>query len=233
MKKILAGVLGLVVGLSLGLIYGHMQLAGEEKAHQTKLKEMSQRVSQAQRKFAEERNLQTSLEDEKQAVQSQLDALQKEKDRAILENKQLKGKVDLLDAVNARAASLDKKVASLETRASSLDEKNTQLSDRLAKVEGERTGLDQRQKQTFQTLQEREKELKQLTVDSQRKYDQCADHNARLYVIAQELIRKYESKGVVGSLLEKEPITQIKKVELEKLKQDYKDKIDQQKLQTK
>ncbi len=100
-------------------------------------------------------------------------------------------------------------------------------------MEADRTALDQKQRQTFQTLQEREKELKQLTADSQRKYDQCAEHNARLYMIADELIHKYENKGVVSSLLEKEPFTQIKKVELEKLVQDYKDKIDQQKLKTK
>jgi hypothetical protein len=37
----------------------------------------------------------------------------------------------------------------------------------------------------------------------------------------------------MGTLMEKEPFTQIKKVELENLVQAYKDKIDEQKLQTK
>ena len=157
---------------------------------------MNQRLSQAQRKFVEERTLQTSLEDEKQAVQSQLDALQKEKDRLLAENKQLKSKADTLERI--RHLRCEKKAASLETRAASLDAKNS-AALRASHQGRRRIVLPSigSQKQTFQTLQEREKELKQLTVDSRRKYDQCAEHNARLYTIAEELIRKYESKGVV------------------------------------
>jgi len=230
MKKLIIGALGIVIGLCLGLIYGHIQLGDAAKAYQAKVKEMNQRLSQTQRKFVEERNLETSLEDEKQGVQSQLDTAGKEKERILAENRELKTKEAESEL---KASSLDKKVVSLEARVSSLDEKNSQLSERLAKIEAERSALDQKQKQTFQTLQEREKELKQLTVESQRKYDTCADQNARLYGIAKDLLNKYEHKGVVGSLLEKEPITQIKKVELEKIGQDYKDRIEQQKLQSK
>jgi len=229
-KKILIGALGIVIGLILGLAYGHMQLASEQKVCQAKLKEMSQRLSQAQRKVAEGRNAEESLEDTNQAMQTQVDALSKEKERLSSENKDLKSKVDASDT---KASSLEKQVASLEARASSLDGKSSQLSERLAKVEADKTALDEKQKKTFQTLQEREKELKQLTIDSQAKYDRCAEHNARLCVIAEDLLHKYQTKGVMGSLFEKEPVTQIKKVELEKITQDYKDRIDREKLQAK
>lgn len=230
MKKLFLGILGVVVGLSLGLAYGHMQLNGQEKAYQARLKEMNRRLSQSQRKYIEERNLHTSLEDDKQAAQSRLDALQKEKETLVAQNREIKSKAD---AMEVRAVSLDKKAASLETRATSLDSKNAQLSERLAKTEADRAALDRKQQQTFQTLQEREKELKQLTTDSHKRYEQCAEHNARLYSIADELVRRYESKGVVKTLLSKEPFTQIKKVEIEKLVQDYRDKIDQQKMGSK
>jgi chromosome segregation ATPase len=222
-QKVLVGALGIVVGLLLGLAYGHMELSGEQRAHQAKLREMSQRLSSAQRRYVEERTLHTTLEDEQQAVQTQLDTLQKEKERLLSENRQLESRAAALEV---KASSLDKKVISLEARAASSDTKNGQLSERLAKGEADRAALDQRQRQTFQTLQDREKELKQAS----RKYDECAEHNARLYTIADDLIRKYESKGVVATLLTKEPFTQIKRVELEKLVQDYKDKIDQQKI---
>ncbi len=229
-KKVIIGALGMVVGLSLGLIYGHVQLNNELKAHQTKLKEMSQRLSLTQRKFMEERTLHTSLEDDKQAIQTQLDTLQKEKEHLTSENKDLKAKVVALEP---QVSSLDKKVAALETKSSSLDMRNTQLTERLAKVEADRTALDRKEHQTFQSLQEREKELKQLTTDSRTQYDRCAADNARLYTIAQEVIHQYEKKGVVKSLLTSEPFTQIKKVELEKLVQGYKDKVEQQKLESK
>jgi chromosome segregation ATPase len=226
-KKVLIGTAGLLVGFILGLTYSHIQLANEQKAHQAKLKEMTQRLSLTQRKFVEERTLQTSLEDDKQAIQTQLDALTKEKEHLTTENKDLKSKVATLEP---QVPALEKKVASLETRASSLDAKNTQLTERLAKTEADRAALDKKEHQTSQSLQEREKELKQLTVDSRTQYDRCAAHNARLYTIAEEVIHQYEKKGVVKSLLTSEPFTQIKKVELEKLVQDYKDQIEQQKL---
>ena len=229
-KKVIIGSLGLLVGLSLGLVYSHIQLNAESKAHQAKLKEVTQRLSLTQRKFMEERTLHTSLEDDKQAIQTQLDSLQKEKEHLTSEDKDLKSKVAILEP---QVTSLEKKVVSLETRASSLDTKNTQLSERLAKTEADRAALDRKEHQTFQSLQEREKELKQLTTDSRTRYDQCAAHNARLYTIAEEVIHQYEKKGVVKSLLTSEPFTQIKKVELEKLVQDYKDKVEQQKLESK
>jgi chromosome segregation ATPase len=229
-KKILIGVAGIVIGLAIGFMYGHMQLAGTEKVYAAKLKEMNQRLSQAQRKFVEERTQHTSLEDDKQAVQSQLEALQKEKESLAAQNREFKAKIETTEA---RAASLDKKIPPLEARATSLDSKNAQLSERLAKVEAERAALDRKQQQTFQTLQEREKELRQTSADSRKQYEQCAEHNARLYTIADELVRQYEGKGVMKTLLTKEPFTQIKKVEMEKLVQDYKEQIDQQKITSK
>lgn len=227
MKKLLSGVLCVVVGLALGFAYGQVRLKGEQKAHQTKLKEMNQRLSQAQRRYVEERTLHTSLEDDKQALQGRLDAAQKEREALARESTLLKSRAE---ASEAKASSLDSKAASSEARAASLDAKNVQLSERLARSEADRAALGRKQQQTFSTLQEREKELKQLTADSRKRYDQCADHNARLYEIADDLLRRYEGKGVVKTLLTKEPFTQIKKVEMEKLVQDYRDRIDQQKM---
>ena len=204
-KKILIGALGLIVGLGSGLIYGHVQLDNAQKVHQAKLKEMTQRLSQTQRRYLEERTLHTSVEDDKQAIQSRLDALEKEKETLASQNKELKTKTEALDA---KATALDKKASSLETRASSLDAKNSQLTERLTKVEAERSALDKKEKTTSFTLQEREKELKQLSADSHKQYEQCAAHNVRLYEIADDLIRKYDDKGFVKTLLSKEPFTQ-------------------------
>jgi hypothetical protein len=45
--------------------------------------------------------------------------------------------------------------------------------------------------------------------------------------IANELVDKYKDKGVFGSVLAKEPLTGVKKVELEHLVQEYGDKIEE------
>lgn len=226
MKKILLCVLCVALGLSLGFAYGQMRLNGLQKIHQAKLKEINQRLSLVQRKYAEERALQSSLEDDKQTTRNELDALKKEKETLASRNREL---VSRAESAETRAASLDKKVASLEARATSLDSKNAQLSERLTKAEADRGALDKQQQQTFYTLQQREKEV----ADFHKRYEQCAEHNASLYSIADDLVRQYEGKGLVKTLLAKEPFTQIKKVEIERLVQDYRDKIDQQKLRSK
>jgi chromosome segregation ATPase len=228
-KHIFVGALGIAAGLLLGLAYGHMRLAGEQKVHQAKLGEINRRMSQVQRKYGEERTLEESLEDEKQAVANQLDAAKKGKEGLASENRRLK---DLADVLHAGTSDLEKKITSLETKAALADAQNGRLSERLAAAEAERVALDRKQRQTFQTLQEREKELRQLAEDSRLRYDRCAEHNTRLYTIAEDVIHKYESRGVVKTLLANEPFTQIKRVELEKLVEEYKDKVDQEKLRS-
>ena len=99
----------------------------------------------------------------------------------------------------------------------------------MTKTEAERGACEQKQSQTFRSLQEREKELKSLV----QNYDKCADNNIRLYHIGDELIKRYRDKGFTGTLLQNEPFTQVKKVELEKLVENYKERIDREKLKSK
>lgn len=54
----------------------------------------------------------------------------------------------------------------------------------------------------------------------------CREKNMTLAGIAQELARNYQRQGVVDLLASNEPLTQLKKVELEKLAQEYLDRID-------
>jgi hypothetical protein len=219
LKKSLIIVAGIIAGLIVGAGYGQVRMQSQEKVCLAKIKDVNQRLTQSQRKITQETTLQTTLEDEKQQALAEVEKLVKEKGRLLAENKSLKTKADALET---RADSLEKKAVSLESSG-----KNQ--ADRLEKIETERDVLDKKQRQTAQTLLERELELKQLN----GRYNQCAENNARLHVIGEELIDRYQKKGVMGTLMEKEPFTQVKKVELEKLVQDYKDKIDQQKLQTK
>jgi chromosome segregation ATPase len=225
-KKVAMIVLPLFVGLAIGLVYGQARLGSSEKAHQARIKEMSQRLSQSQRKYSQEMDVQASLEQEKRRIQEEVEKLTGEKAAVSARTEDLKARVA---SSEAKAVELEKKNALLEARAATAETKSGHLAERLSKVEAEGAALDQKQRQTFQTLQEREKELKQIN----RKYDQCAESNARLYTAADELIKRYEGRGAIGKVLEKEPFTQIKRVELERLVQDYKDRIDQQKMRSK
>ena len=57
--------------------------------------------------------------------------------------------------------------------------------------------------------------------------DVCRTHNGRLCAIADDLVK---ARARNGSFLQKEPLVQIKRIELEKITQDYCDKIDAEKL---
>ncbi|MGD0231891.1 MAG: hypothetical protein ABSC19_16310 [Syntrophorhabdales bacterium] len=225
-KRYLLLVPAVLLGLALGLGYGHVQTQNLKKADQARIKEINQRLTQSQRRYAQGMAERSSLEDGMQAIQAETEKVRQEKERLLAENKGLTTRAALLAS---SIASLEKKNALSEAKSASLESKNGQLTGSMAKTEADHHALEQKERHTFQTLQEREKELKALN----RKYDQCAEHNARLYVIGDELIKRYQNKGVVTTLLEKEPVTQIKRVELEKLARDYKEKIDQQKIKGK
>ena len=223
LKRGLMVALGLIVGLALGLGYGHVRTQAVQKSDQARIREIYQRFSQVQRRYTADR---TAREDENLTIQAEAEKLRKEKEQLSAENKRLKAGADTLVV---STAALEKKNAASEARAALLESKSGQLAGHLAKTEADRHALEQTQRQTFQALQEREKELKALN----RKYDEAVEQNARLCAIGDELIKRYQSKGVLATLVEKEPFTQIKRVELEKLSREYKEKIDQLKLRSK
>jgi hypothetical protein len=53
----------------------------------------------------------------------------------------------------------------------------------------------------------------------------CAQKNADLVQLGNELLQRYENKGVWESMRDDEPFTQLHRVKLEKLAQDYHDKL--------
>ena len=57
----------------------------------------------------------------------------------------------------------------------------------------------------------------------------CEGKNIKLYEAAEEVLNAYEHNTLFDSLLESEPIFQIKSVELESIVQEYEDKLRKQK----
>ena len=63
-----------------------------------------------------------------------------------------------------------------------------------------------------------------------RQYTSCREKNVTLASLARELANSYRQKGVLDILATKEPLTKLNKVKLEKLIQEYLDRIDSQAL---
>ena len=109
----------------------------------------------------------------------------------------------------------NKEKAELHTRLDEANKRNEELS-------GQRKQLEQDLKNTTVSLAKQ---------DEQRKL--CETNNDKLYRIGRELADWYTSKGAVNAILEAEPFTRIKRVEMENLLEDYRDKLESQHLEHK
>jgi hypothetical protein len=111
-----------------------------------------------------------------------------------------------------------------------------QISHMRSEFDGARTKLEE----AAQVINAKEMEIKRLSAEQQalqanlKKHqeglERCEGNNARLCIIAGDILEKYEKKGVFTSISQNEPFTQLKKVELEKYVQEYSQLIEQEKI---
>lgn len=150
-------------------------------------------------------------DDQKAAkAQRMLRQMALERDAMQTENAKLRGE---LEALNGKLGGLKK---SSETA--------------LLKSRGSYATLNENLQQTTQGLHklESEKNLLQETVDGQAQLIvSCEEKNAKMVQINRELLVHYEKKGPLDAMLQREPLTQLKRVEIENIAQEYQDKIDQ------
>ena len=155
---------------------------------------------------------------------------------------------------DARAREMEDKLAEIENELSRLKStkgvelqqcraKNESCSQQVNQYEKEIAGLTGENKELLQAGKELKKELKIKEAEIIKKKENLSElqselnhteselarvitHNKRLSTLSQELLLAFDDKGFLSSMLEKEPFTQVKRVELEKMIQDYMDKIE-------
>ncbi len=116
----------------------------------------------------------------------------------------------------------------IQGKVQSLEGQVAHLKQSLERSEQEKKDIERRWTQALQDLQERiakcaeEKSTMESDLRQQAQFgERCRADNARLAALMDELMQKFRQKGLVDSLLQKEPFTQIKRVELEELLQKY------------
>ena len=150
-------------------------------------------------------------DDQKAAkAQRMLRQMALERDTLQTENAKLKGELDALnrklgDVKKSSEAALGKSRGNY----TSLNENFQATTQNLLKVEADKN-----------QLQETIGEQAQLIIT-------CEDKNAKMVQINRELLGHYERKGPLDAMLQREPLTQLKRVEVENIAQEYQDKIDQ------
>lgn len=209
----IVAVAAVLVGLLIGLGAGQLQLKKEQKAFQDKLKDAQKKVVFIQKRMSDEKSeIAASAQRQYQADMEKLGA---EK-----------------SALGAQAVKLKEQIAASD--ASIREAENAS-----AKVKKELQDVKQKQVQSVAQIKDMERDLKKMTAEknsiqaelkkTEQNLTRCETNNKKLTGIADDLLKAYRNKGVGTALLEKEPLTQVKKVEMEQLLQTYRDDIEQQK----
>lgn len=170
---------------------------------------------------------------------AQIELQQAREQTAVIEGEKNKIAQDLEQAgksgkaAEARAARLGRELkaaqaerARLESELAAARQRQTELDARLAELDGNL-------KTTRATLAETEaakKNLEGVKASNEREIASCEDRNKALYQVGRDLMTRYENKSCEDVMAEREPFTGLRRVQVENLMEQYRDKLDEQKI---
>jgi predicted RNase H-like nuclease (RuvC/YqgF family) len=143
-------------------------------------------------------------------LQAQLSAAQKEK-----------------GVLATQLEDLKKQLGELGTKSAALEKKSGGQRKQLAEMTEKFQETDKNLQQMTQQYSDASKNLQQLQTEKERlsgEIQVCEKKNAELYRISVEMMDKYQSKGILSVLLQAEPFTQLERVKIQNLMQEYGDK---------
>lgn len=177
------------------------------------------------------------LQQEKAQLQTQVD--QQNQAKATLELEVTKATEDMT-ALKAKYSLAIRKGDALELSLKEMTAERLAFEAKLMKMQvvldatqNSLTDLGVEYKSAQYDLQVNEKQRANLTATSIQKtkvIDVCESKNAKLYDFSLELVKLYENPSQYKKMVLTEPFSQLKRVELENILQDYNDKINEQKV---
>lgn len=171
-----------------------------------------------------ERQMLRRMQQQLNEVQQQKSALDQEK--ATLEAALNKAGGEA-DAHRQAAASAAARITRMERDAGT-------AAKEAAELRGLLEAAEKRNKELSARHEELQQDLKRTTTALEKQDEQtklCERHNEELYRIGRELTDWYTGKGAVSAMLEAEPFTRIKRVQMENLLEAYRDQLDGQHLE--
>ena len=228
-KKIIVGLaLAAAVVLLGGLTYNSVQLGRQRDQLLTDLSTEQNKYKLLQHKYAEQKAVIASLQREKITIEGNLEQTRQALVTAEAEKKAL---LDQLssgeDQCKQDVVKLEKYVEKYKDQIEQLIENRDQYKAKLA----ETVAVVKERNEMIYTLKAEKEELTVNLQETSTTLKRCVKHNGRFSQLAEELVMAYEKKGVGDSMLQSEPFTQIKKVEVEQLVQQYRDRIDNENLE--
>ena len=206
------------------LFYEYRLLQAERDDLAAELASATQKAEMLQNRYKEQKALEANLLRTKLTLEGHIGKLQAEIKDLQEENTQLSNDKSYL------ARKLRGENQALKARIEELVLQNQAL---VAELQEEKQRYAQTVKAHEAQVRKMEAEVQGLNANLKRtdlKLDCCVAHNQQLAEIGEELLYRYENKGVMDSFLENEPFIQTQKVELEKLVQEYAEKIEEEKI---
>jgi chromosome segregation ATPase len=165
-----------------------------------------------------ERELIRRMQQAQQKVEQEKTTLQLEKSAV---EQQLKESGETLQKATQRSASLARQVTALEQEKSALGLRLAESEKRVAELE-----------ETQRKSQSENTRLQSLLVRQNKDLAASEAKNVQLYKYSVDLLGKYENKGLWSTVAQVEPFTGLKRVEIENLREEYRDKLDAQKVES-
>ncbi|ESS68695.1 hypothetical protein MGMO_144c00060 [Methyloglobulus morosus KoM1] len=166
-------------------------------------------------------------------ITSERDALKTERDTLKTESEKLTADIAKLKKEKSEAES---SAASVENRLSNeltaQKTNNEAITDRLEKTNAKLLEVIEKYKalnQEKNTLSANHANLEDVQRQTKTELQHCEENNIKMFKAGKEVLKSYENKGVLDSLLTSEPALQINSVEMETLIQGYEDKLRKEK----
>jgi chromosome segregation ATPase len=185
-------------------------LAADTDVRASREREMLKRTQEALRQSqAQNAELTAQLAAQRVTVEKQAD-------------EKLKAAAAQLDSTRKASRSAQ---AALQAQIQSAASRQTELTTLLADANRQLNAIAAKQQATAGELRRTQDQLKA----SKASNTDCEAKNLQLYQYSQELMTRYQKKGVWAALAQKEP-TGIKEVSVENLLQEYQQKLDAQRI---
>lgn len=191
----------------------------------------------AERRASREREQLRRVQSHLQQAQAQLSALEQEKARMA---RNLTEAEKARDAARGRLGRLNRDLAQERQQRETLRKDLDLLRQESAELKSQLDQTRTRLTETQAILAETQVRLRETDVDKhalegvkarqEREIALCEDKNRMLYQVGRDLMARYENKDFEDVLKQREPFTGIKQVEIENLLEEYRDKLDEQKI---
>ena len=215
------GMVILLCGVLLSISASGQQDDRRAREAARRMQQMQQQLTQEKAQLEQEK---AKLEKESADKEKQIKQLQARVKRTEAGTKQSEADAKL------KAAEVDRLKADLEAmsvRFVEQREKADRLADSLkASAETIKTRDSEKETLNARILLQREIVGRQsLLVQA------CEEKNVALYQLGTDLMQRYRNKGVMDAIKQAEPFTQLEKVKMENLLQEYSEKMDAKKLE--